>query len=263
MSGPVTRHDLTGECGDPPATKPKQEQQPSIQVKYALKKINFQATMFNAILDSYMNNRELYQRFLYPLPEGSNRIYTSAFHGTILSKVAASAVFGGVSGSIYSAMSIKKEGLNRGNGFLLFGNLNFIAEGVMLYAAMAAIGHHAQHQFHTLTRRANIFGTIADSSKAYSYFYNAEYLKAAMFVFLAAGNAIPLTSDKTRRSAVKKLMRIAPPDIGKIKFIARSKRPRRCCSSEPQYRCSNISSSGQRGFLPQLGKKSGSGGSHD
>jgi hypothetical protein len=163
-------------------------------------------------------------------------------------------------------MSIKKEGLNRGNGTLLFGNLSYIAEAVMLYAAMTAIGHQPKHQlhvFHAWTTRANIFGTIADSSKAYSYFHNGEYLNAMMYVFLAAGNAVPLIPEETRRLAVRRLMRMAPRHIGKIKAIGRVTRPANMLLMGVAVPVlASVFETAKAHFFPNWGKKSGSSGSH-
>jgi RHS repeat-associated protein len=221
---PVARHDLTGECGHPPATQDKQDKQPSFVAKKGLKAISAFGTAGNAVLDAYVNNRELVHKFLYPYPGSPASIHTSAFHAAVLSKVGFFAVTAGFAGVLTSGLSIKKEGLTRDNGLMLFAQSMFMAEGVTFYSAMRHLHHKA---FEKAIWRAGVFGTIADSVKAYKYFSHSEYITGTSYLLLAAGNFVPLFHAKSRTKLVRMMMRSAPFDKRKIAALARLTRPSR------------------------------------
>ncbi|MFC4656181.1 hypothetical protein ACFO3I_14290 [Rheinheimera marina] len=154
-------------------------------MKDQLKTVSTVSLIGNAILETRMSFLEGFGRFLYPpvklLPDD---IFKVGMHAAWYSKVAFSGVLSATAGIGYTALDIRKYGLNRNNASLLVGHSFYALQGFSLYRAMAFSGH----EFHALSIRASRYGGIADGIKAGHYLMQRDYKNALMYTLFSGGN---------------------------------------------------------------------------
>jgi RHS repeat-associated protein len=172
---PVTKHDVTGNNTTKPNEGDSNKHPPGQSFKYFLKGSNSSMTILNASIDAIVLSMEKNHTFHYPPAiehiKNITQARQAALSPALMSKLAFTGAVGGLTGSIYYAYDIKKNGLDLHNVGMLSGNLLFMREGFEGYRAFLKSGDalHQQMKF------AAKFGFYADYIKAASYLYRASF----------------------------------------------------------------------------------------